>query len=187
MPKSGIAESALDALDLALLAVDRGQRIVFSNASADELLQAGRCLFKSNGRLAGRDAATNSALQGLVASSRGARRLCARSAHGAEGAEIYALAVPFVERQRLLLLVERRGVGLDTDRIAQLFDLTPAEARLAGALVAGKTLTEYARERGVSLNTVRSHLRQVLDKAGMRRQADLVRALAGLPALRAEK
>jgi DNA-binding CsgD family transcriptional regulator len=184
MPNSGIAERALDALDLPLLAVDRGQRIVFSNASAEELLQGGRCLFRSNGRLAGRDAATNDALEGLVASSRGARRLCARSAHGGEAAEIYALAVPFAERQHLLLLVDRRGVGLDTDRIAQLFDLTPAEARLARALVSGRTLSEYAGEGGISLHTVRSHLRQVLDKAGMRRQADLVRALAGLPSLR---
>lgn len=56
-----------------------------------------------------------------------------------------------------------------------LFGLTEAEARLASALVAGKTVEAYARDRGVTVGTARYQLNQVLGKVGARRQADLVR------------
>jgi DNA-binding CsgD family transcriptional regulator len=61
-----------------------------------------------------------------------------------------------------------------------LFDLTPAEARVARLLSAGDTVEGIATESRVSLNTVRTHLRRVLEKTGCRRQADLVAVLGGI-------
>jgi len=69
-------------------------------------------------------------------------------------------------------------------RLVDLLDLTPAEACLAVALAAGKRLEDIAEERGVRMPTLRSQLRAVLDKTGTRRQADLMRLIAGLPAVR---
>ena len=68
-------------------------------------------------------------------------------------------------------------------QLRELFDLSPAEARLAHALASGCTLDDYAAANCVSVNTVRSQLRQVLDKTGERRQQDLVRSLLMIPAL----
>jgi DNA-binding CsgD family transcriptional regulator len=65
----------------------------------------------------------------------------------------------------------------DSTLLRQLFGFTPAEARLATALVAGKTLQEFAEEASVSLNTVRTHLKRLFSKAGVTRQAELVRLL----------
>lgn len=66
-----------------------------------------------------------------------------------------------------------------------LYGLTRAEARLAADLVRGHTLEQAAAERGVSLNTVRTHLKRVFAKTGTSRQADLVSLLlSGVEALR---
>ena len=65
--------------------------------------------------------------------------------------------------------------------IQSLFDLTGAEARVAGALVGGRSIEEIAAEAKVSRNTVRTHLRGVLEKTGCRRQAEVVALLSGVP------
>ncbi|MFZ5721085.1 MAG: helix-turn-helix transcriptional regulator [Pseudomonadota bacterium] len=55
--------------------------------------------------------------------------------------------------------------------------LTPAEAALASALRAGVSPVDHARERGVSVNTVYTHLRRLKEKTGARRIPDLLRRL----------
>ena len=69
-------------------------------------------------------------------------------------------------------------------RLVELFGLTAAEACLAVALVAGKRLEDIAEERGVRMPTLRTQMRAVLDKTGTDRQADLMRLIVGLPAVR---
>jgi len=61
-----------------------------------------------------------------------------------------------------------------------LFDLTPSEARVARGLAAGETLEEIAANGGVAMSTVRSQLRQVLEKTGCSRQAEIVSLLANI-------
>jgi DNA-binding CsgD family transcriptional regulator len=64
--------------------------------------------------------------------------------------------------------------------ISGLFDLTPSEARIARAVGAGQTVEAIAAERRVSRETVRHQLKAVLAKAGISRQAELARLLAGI-------
>jgi DNA-binding CsgD family transcriptional regulator len=66
-----------------------------------------------------------------------------------------------------------------------LFDLTPAEARVARGLAAGKVVEEIAGEGGVSPNTVRVQVRALLEKTGLQRQTDVVALLSGLMPVRA--
>lgn len=61
-----------------------------------------------------------------------------------------------------------------------LFDLTPSEARVARALASGASLEEIAAGGGVAISTVRSQLRQVLEKTGCARQAEVVSLLASV-------
>lgn len=65
--------------------------------------------------------------------------------------------------------------ALDARLLQQLFGFTPAEARLASALVSGKSVKEFAENAGVSLNTARTHLKNVFAKADVTRQSALVR------------
>jgi DNA-binding CsgD family transcriptional regulator len=60
------------------------------------------------------------------------------------------------------------------DVLNGLFDLTPAEARVTRAIITGKTVNEVAEEFGHAIGTVRQHLKAVLVKTGVRRQAELV-------------
>ena len=61
-----------------------------------------------------------------------------------------------------------------------LFDLTSSEARVARGLAVGETLEEIASTGGVAISTVRSQLRQVLEKTGCTRQAEVVSLLASV-------
>ncbi len=63
--------------------------------------------------------------------------------------------------------------------VQSLFDLTPSEARAARSLASGKTVEDSATDGGVSLNTIRAHVRDVLEKTGCNRQADAAALLTG--------
>jgi DNA-binding NarL/FixJ family response regulator len=65
--------------------------------------------------------------------------------------------------------------------LAELFGLSPAESRLAVALMAGKKLPEIAVEARVWITTLRTQLSAILKKVGAERQVDLVRILASIP------
>lgn len=60
-----------------------------------------------------------------------------------------------------------------------LFDLTPAEARVARGICGGETVEMIAAGLGISRETIRTQLRSVFTKTGTHRQADLVRLIAG--------
>lgn len=68
----------------------------------------------------------------------------------------------------------------DAAVIQGLFDLTPAEAKIARALGGGMTISQIAATTGASAATVRNQVQAVFGKTGMHRQADLVRLLQGL-------
>jgi DNA-binding CsgD family transcriptional regulator len=61
-----------------------------------------------------------------------------------------------------------------------LFDLTPAEARVARAIAEGKTVEAIALANGLSRETIRSQLAATLGKTGLKRQAELAALLGGL-------
>jgi DNA-binding CsgD family transcriptional regulator len=64
--------------------------------------------------------------------------------------------------------------SLSPDLLQALFDLTPAEARVASLVADGKTIEGIAVVTNGSQNTIRTHLKSVFQKTGVRRQPDLV-------------
>ncbi len=50
--------------------------------------------------------------------------------------------------------------------LRQLYGLTPAEAALARALAAGRSVQEYAEEAGITAETARWHLKRVFARTG---------------------
>ena len=63
-----------------------------------------------------------------------------------------------------------------------LYGLTRAEARLAQELAMGKTLDEISDIYHVSKHTLRTQLKSIFSKTGLKRQSDLVRLILGGPA-----
>jgi DNA-binding CsgD family transcriptional regulator len=62
--------------------------------------------------------------------------------------------------------------------LAKLYNLTPAEARLATALASGMSTKHYAERSSLSIHYVRWLLKQIEAKTDTRRIADLIRLLA---------
>jgi DNA-binding CsgD family transcriptional regulator len=73
-----------------------------------------------------------------------------------------------------------RGGGLDAQLLRGVFGLTGAEADLAIALQSGTPVTDYARARSLSLNTVYTHLRRLKEKTGTTRLPELIGKLNAL-------
>ena len=68
--------------------------------------------------------------------------------------------------------------------MVDLFDLTPAEARLAWSLAQGLSISEAARAHGLTVETARYYSKKIYAKTGARGQVDLVRnILTGVLAL----
>ncbi|MBD0413675.1 helix-turn-helix transcriptional regulator [Oryzicola mucosus] len=66
------------------------------------------------------------------------------------------------------------GPAPSADLIGALFDLAPAEARLAIAICSGKTLQQSCADAGISYSSGRTYLERIFQKTGVHRQSELV-------------
>ncbi len=67
--------------------------------------------------------------------------------------------------------------GPSEGTLTRRYGLTPAESRMVACVVGGATVGATAGHLGISLNTARTHLKRAMAKAGVSRQAELVRLL----------
>jgi len=80
----------------------------------------------------------------------------------------------------LVLTGRRQAPALAPGLLQQLYDLSPAEARVAGAVTEGTSLEEISRRTGRSIQTVRNQFKAALTKTGTARQGELVAMLSSL-------
>ena len=87
--------------------------------------------------------------------------------------------VPETRGPAVVLFVREpfRRLPIGGEAARRLLGLTPAETRVASALASGLAPAGIADALGLSVETVRVHLRSVYAKAGVSRQADLVTLL----------
>lgn len=87
----------------------------------------------------------------------------------------------FAQSYAILILtpVTKKNVP-PVELVRSLFDLTASEARVARKLAAGQSVEDIAKSGGVALSTVRTQLRQVMEKTGCSRQAEVVALLANI-------
>lgn len=180
-------DQALDAVSLAIVAVDQKGALLFANRAAEALLQQGGALEVKQGQLRARAAQDDAQLQHLIqATSLGTQGLApAAMKLGRNGPGALTLNfVPLVARAHELnasgpaTLVMIRGIETPTGKgartLTQLHGLTPTEARVAIALAQGHAPEEIATLFGIGLGTVRTHLKSTMAKTGTNRQSQLV-------------
>jgi len=185
--------AALDALPLGVVVAAADGALVFANTAAEELARRDDGL-RLGGRLGG-----VGAMQLLEAQT--LRRLVDAVTHGGAGGmlritrrtrpPLAVLVTPLPTRLRPAAVAPALALVLVTDpadgpmlaapALQQLFALTAAEAEVALALAAGRRAEDIAAARAVTLPTVRTQIRQILEKTGARHLRDLMRLLAGLP------
>ncbi|HJV68845.1 helix-turn-helix transcriptional regulator [Ideonella sp.] len=161
-----------------LVICDRAGQVKWLNDRADALLRRGGPLqLGASGLRARSNAETDMLLRELAAAGAaggpGVRYL--RLGHGAETLHVAVQAAAQPSTVMLVLTPAQGASDISPNALVKMFDLTPAEARLVGALVTGTTLEQYATHRGISIGTARGQLKQVQAKTGARRQPDLVR------------
>lgn len=181
----------LDLLSFGVVLIGQGG-LLFANRAARSLHEAGDGLVIDT-RLRSASANLNRELRRLLEDS------CTAARNGHE--HLSSLSVPRPSGRRDLLLIacalpdlpastasgqddtalsvvflsdpERRP-ELPGPVLAELFDLTPTESAVARALARGKRSDQVASELGVSQTTVAFHLRNLFDKTGTNRQAELI-------------
>lgn len=187
--------SGLDSLAPAIFVLDSEGRALESNAVAEQLLRADSGVqIRVDGTLSLRQPA-GSELQRWILSGRPP----ARDAEGLlhvprqDALPLSALLTPVCFRTswvgrdpRWLLVIfdPNRRADPDPELIARDFGISTAEASLAAALAAGDTLSVAAVRLGVSLHTVRTQLKSIFRKTGIRSQIELARAIVLSPASR---
>lgn len=164
--------------------------ILSINPAAEELLSAGSTLYIQARRLRSRQAAVDKQLAALLApvaspsdkqantsvlkfEDRASPHICTvqRLQKGLpdEGVTVKPAAL-----LKVVWPVDMHGARLEPAYVASLFDLTPAESRVAVALVSGMKLKGIAKAHRTSIETVRSQLKAVYGKTGTRRQSQVV-------------
>jgi len=114
-----------------------------------------------------------------------------RSFPNLTGAATYQISLRMYERdhwrveanahKRFAVLIVYSSTGSTQPTIKQLrefYDLTEAQARLVGELLAGHSASEAADNLHISINTVRSHLRSIYTNLAVDNQTDLMRMLS---------
>jgi DNA-binding CsgD family transcriptional regulator len=188
--------SGLDVLAMPTFLFDEYGRIAHMNRSAHTLLRSGDDLRIEADHLATGDAATTRKLNYELTNAIDASR-------GGSSELNNAVLLPRIGRMPLMLMIaplhlrsEAAVCGaallfafdpestptVTADMVRSLFNLSEAEAVLAVALCSGKTVDETAAERGISVHTARSQLKNIFAKTGTKRQADLVSLLLASPA-----
>jgi len=194
-------QSILNALLAAVFIIDGNGNIQFSNAKGESLLRDER-IVKSDGAgcLCFADARDDRAVTESI--RRAAMRLYGdereiiplrtaspgrclafvttlsmqRGAPARRGAKLFfpvtAIAVFIIDSS------ETPQAKIDT--VARALKVTPAEARLALALLHDKSLKQYADENDISIHTARAQMQSLLSKTGTNRQAALVRLLTNV-------
>jgi len=191
--KAELGARAIDALAMSMLIVDGKGVILHLNIGAEHLLNRGFCgLISKAGRLSASHLPNKSRLAVLIAEATGYPAMGgAMFLSGEETRQVFVTplpaASPFTRDWQMplaLVLVIEDGISLSMlQLLGSLYNLSPAELRVASALLVGKSPEEYAQEAGVTLNTVRSQLKSLFSKTGTRRQSELVAVLSRVPPL----
>lgn len=193
------ALEVLDRLSYAVFLIDRLGRVVWQNATGDDLLKQRDGLLTAEAELRTEAPKTTNELATLIRSAIDAVDKPRNSPGG-----MMTIARPSLSRAYQVLVtplpktpsLNKATSILDhipvaavfvTDPeinsvpraqvIAKLYHLTPAEAKLATALASGTSIKRYAEEEQRSVHYVRWLLKQVEAKTDTRRIADLIRLL----------
>jgi len=185
----------VESCSTAVLLLDHRARVAALNRAADELLAARDGLVLDSRRTLGATApASNAALAQMIGNALAIALGLGRVPAGSmsvprpSGKRPYSLQIAPIKSPvdarsgdlpyaSVVVVDPDRAIGAAKEKLAAMFGLTGAEATLAVHLSKGGSLSTAATEMGVSLNTIRTHLKRIFSKTDTNRQAELVALL----------
>jgi DNA-binding CsgD family transcriptional regulator len=183
-----LASEVLNLLNVGLILVSSSGQVLGANDSASRCLESRDGLWDEEGLLAAEAVTETLQLRGAIreASEKGKPGgMLIRRSRDAQPHMVMLQPVTNGDSDQVVIAVRSGGAksaGL-ADRVKALFRLGPAEADIAVQLARGSDIQEIAIVRGVTINTIRTQLASAMVKVGVRRQAELVAAVAGLDVL----
>lgn len=184
--------AALNHIAAPVLVVESDGRVLLSNHAADRICAHSRVLSVRAGKLVSSDLTLQFQRVLTAATRHGQSHAAGLRLRGLHPADyLHVLVVPLAATARLaepwqrplaLVVIHRQGVLHPTveQLLQDLFGLTAAEARVARFVADGLTPAEVAQRLMVAVSTIRSHLKVIFSKTGMRRQADLSRLITSI-------
>jgi DNA-binding CsgD family transcriptional regulator len=193
--KAATLADTLDRIAAAMYLVDANGRMVHANAAGYAMLADADVVRACSGRLIPCDAQTEQPLGDVFAS------VASGDALGIKGIALPLKSLgeePYVAHVLPLTSGARRRAGASyaavaavfvrkatvdipsaPEIIAKHFSLTPTELRVLLAIVEIGGVPETAEALGIGEATVKTHLHRLFHKTGAKRQADLVKLVAG--------
>ncbi len=188
--QSGQATELLDRNAHGVLIVDSKGKVLLANVRAETMLRRGDCVCTGMDGIRSVSPSITDRLRATIARAAMGEDGGAIALPQADGGMLYALIAPCrpeqswlrVSEPRVLILLRDAELrpALRADYLKSIFDLSPAEARVAIKLYQGLDLARAAQALSISRNTARVHLNAILAKTGTHRQAELMRRLAGI-------
>lgn len=197
--KSNILKDSLDQINGPLLLVDKHGKIAYLSSLAEQLLTKNigisvkkQCIFISsyddNLKLQKLiHQATN--INGSLSRQGGILKCNNPGTHTTlsifvtpVGAGNLTAETPYDNMALLLLHTNNQETTVSTELLRNLYNLTPAEAKLSLYLYQGYSLDEIAGMASRSKNTLRSQLRSIFNKMGISKQSELIRIISSGPA-----
>lgn len=180
-----VAADAMRCLQFGWIALDAGGVILETDPTAQAMLVEAKVLHRRpNGELGLRDAAREREVRAAVRALAEQPQSRARAIPLCRDPWLDMLLTPAqrkaasVKLQPAVLAFVHGDSWSSADRVeqlAELFGLTPGEARLALALSGGMTIAEAAHDFGISVKTARGYTKIIYAKTGARGLPDLIR------------
>jgi len=180
----GASIAALESMVFGAVICDVAGRVIFANRAAQALARRGCGIRLGGPRRAiamtlPQDAAR---LAQLLKDASGRGRAGAMGVTGGNGERMFVLVTPLpLQRVLITMRAAEPAPRVSAKALAAIFNLTPTEARVGAALSTGASATEIAANFAVGEETVRTHLKRLLDKAGVANQREFLAMLALVP------
>lgn len=186
---SQLGRTILERIDRGIVLLDVAGAVLDANTLGKAVLATGNGIAVRNGRFAFTDPAIDARFERLLhASGRGdgAPRLLAASVKRPGSATCRVLVSPImfedgqsqVGAYLALIYAPSAQRAIAAEVLLEIYGLTRAQADVARRLYAGLSVEETATELQLSLNTVRTHLKQIFSKCDVQSQAELLHTLA---------
>lgn len=192
----GGAEAALDLISLGVILLDDDRKPVHINRAAHEMAADADLFHVGVDGVRSPEPASNKAMQNSISETLEAARTNEEKVVGVmlqsvEDSNTFSLLACALARSgseradrpraALFLSASDRRKRVSETLLMKLLGLTPTEAKVAGSLARGTRTADVAAELGVSQTTLSFHLRNLFQKTGTNRQADLIALILAGP------
>ncbi len=192
---AGHGDTQLEYYEFPCIRVDRGGAIEWMNEAAKAGLPDHPILILSAGKLRARGKDHNTTLQAAIAEIAGLSPIDIRRSLASDAGN--RAAIPLVFEDGLddkfhviwvtwsdgMIVVsfdDKEAVDHRLELAQSIYDLSKTQVKLAALMIDGMDLGQAADTLGISVNTVRTHLRRMFDKTKVHSQTSLVRLILSI-------